>query len=70
MRVELNREKAAALRDGELSPAECERRRQTALDLDLGRHLATARARRWAERNWTPEQEALLGTAPDTALAE
>jgi hypothetical protein len=70
VRAELNRDLAADLRGVELPPAACRRRRRTAIDLDLGRHLAAAQAKRWGGRSWTKLQLVQLGTAPDLDLAK
>jgi hypothetical protein len=70
VRTELNRELAGDLRGGKLSKAACERRRRTAKKLNLGQHLDNALERRWAGKNWTTEQVALLGTQPDADLAK
>jgi hypothetical protein len=70
VRVELNSGLAADLRGGELPPEARRRRRRTAIDLDLGRHLDAARAARWLGQSWTVEQLTQLGTAPDLDLAK
>jgi hypothetical protein len=56
---------AAELRGKELPPEQVERRRQTALDLDLARHLQTGYHGDW----WSDEEVALLGTVPDEEVA-
>jgi hypothetical protein len=57
-------EAGAALRRGQkLSPAEIERRRQTALE------RAFRPGDRWGDLHWTPAQEALLGALPDLEVA-
>jgi hypothetical protein len=48
-----------------LSPQEVERRRQTAVELNLGRHLVTG----YHGPLWTEEETALLGTVPDGEVA-
>jgi hypothetical protein len=44
-------------------------RRAAARRTDLAGLLERAQAKRWAGREWTPEQIALLGTIPDEELA-
>jgi hypothetical protein len=56
---------AAALRGARLPAEECERRRRTALELNLGRTLQLG----YHGPRWTAEQLALLGTAPDAEVA-
>jgi hypothetical protein len=60
-------EKAAASTRGKsLPPEQVERRRRTALELDLGRHLKRARE----ARAWPAWQLELLGTALDEEVAQ
>jgi hypothetical protein len=54
-----------ALADRKLTAEQIERRRRTALELNLARHLRPGYHGPW----WTPEQLALLGTLPDTEVA-
>jgi hypothetical protein len=56
---------AASLRGKRLPPEQVERRRRTALELDLGRNLKRARE----ARAWPAWQLELLGTALDEAVA-
>jgi hypothetical protein len=65
VRKVLNAKTAASLRGKQLPPDQVERRRETALALDLGQHL---RAYDPGDR-WTAEELALLGTMPDAAVA-
>jgi hypothetical protein len=58
--------KAAKARGRPLPPEQVERRRQTALALDLGRNLIRCPN----GRPWTAEELAALGTAPDAELAQ
>src|SRR5262249_39652655 len=59
---------ADALRGKALSPQQVERRRPTAIQLDLGRHLQPC-PRPNGSRPWTDAELALLGTLHDYALA-
>jgi len=68
-RAELDREQAAELQGVRLLKGACDTRRRIAVELDLSRHLVTARAKRWAGHGWTADQLARLGTAPDAELA-
>ena len=56
---------AAASRGVELPPAQVERRRRTARELNLGRNLRPG----WHGRRWTEEEIALLGRLPDAEVA-
>src|SRR5262249_13966340 len=56
---------AASTRGKRLPPEQVERRRRTALELDLGRNLKRARE----ARAWPAWQLELLGTAPDEEVA-
>lgn len=56
---------AGELRGQALPPEQVERRRQTALELNLAEHLQTGFHGLW----WTPEETALLGTMPDAEVA-
>jgi hypothetical protein len=58
--------KAAKARGRPLPPEQVERRRQTAIELDLGRNLRP----RPGGRPWTAEELGDLGTAPDAELAQ
>jgi hypothetical protein len=69
LRLEQNRANVPAANRGTRTPRERRRRRVTALRLDLARHVRAAAAKRWEGRGLTPEQLALLGTAPDAELA-
>src|SRR5438067_4420035 len=65
-----NTAKAHAATRGKRLPRRVVReRRERAKALDLGRHLRAYRDRRRAERPWSNEDVALLGTMPDTRLA-
>jgi hypothetical protein len=57
---------AEAIRGAELSPEAVERRRQTALELGLGRNLQPG----FHGRRWTDAEVALLGTIPDEEVSE
>jgi hypothetical protein len=54
---------AAKLRGQKLSPAEVERRRQTALERGF------RPGDRWGDSHWTPAQQALLGALSDAEVA-
>jgi hypothetical protein len=56
---------ADAVRGVELEPEEIERRRQTALELNLKQHLYPG----YHGPRWTPQELALLGTLPDEEVA-
>jgi len=56
---------AAVLRGQELTPEQVERRRRTAREKNLGRHLVGG----YHGPRWTAEQLALLGTMPDEEVA-
>jgi hypothetical protein len=59
-------EEGASVQRGVKLPAEaCERRRETALDLNLGQHLQPG----YHGPCWTAEELALLGTIPDEEVA-
>jgi hypothetical protein len=59
-------EKGAAVLRGVNLPAEqCERRRQTALDVNLGQHLRPGSH----GPHWAADELALLGTMPDEQVA-
>jgi hypothetical protein len=65
VRKELNAKTAASLRGKKLPADQVERRRQTALALDLVQYL-----RAWDPGgHWTAEEVALLGTLPDAEVA-
>ncbi|HEY1379492.1 MAG TPA: hypothetical protein VGF55_22000 [Gemmataceae bacterium] len=69
-KVELNCDKVAAgIRGIKDSPA-IRRRRGAPIDLNLGRHLAGANAKRRGNQARTAAEGALLGTAPDAAVAK
>jgi hypothetical protein len=53
------------IRGKKLSPAEVERLRRAAMELNLGRHLIEG----YHGPRWTEEQLALLGTIPDEEVA-
>jgi len=57
---------AAEQRGRELPPEQVERRRRTARELNLARHLKTGYHGPW----WTREQLRLVGTEPDEVVAE
>ena len=57
---------AARTRGVRLPPEQVERRRQTALELNLARHLEPAYSR---GPRWSPRELALLGTDDDDAVA-
>jgi hypothetical protein len=57
---------AAELRGKELSPEEVERRRRTALELDLAQYLHKGHHGPW----WTAKELALVGKVPDDEVAE
>ena len=54
------------LRGVELPPEQVERRRQTAIEQNLGRNLVTG----YHGRRWTDEEVAMLGTMPDEEVAQ
>jgi hypothetical protein len=56
---------AAVLRGVKLRAEECERRRRTALELNLGRHLTPG----YHGPRWTEGELALLGRVPDDEVA-
>jgi hypothetical protein len=56
---------AATLRGVPLTPEQVERRRRTALELDLGRHLITG----YHGPRWTEQETALLGRLSDAEVA-
>jgi hypothetical protein len=57
---------ASVTRGKPLGPAEVERRRQTAQQLNLGQHLRPA----IGGPRWTAEQVAMLGVLPDAEVAQ
>src|SRR6516164_1577422 len=57
---------AAEQRGRELPPEQVERRRRTARELNLARHLRTG----YHGPRWTKAQLRLLGTAPDEVVAK
>ena len=57
---------AAQVRGVKLPPEQVERRRRTAAELDLGRHLIAARAKL---PQWTRAELRLLGRLPDDEVA-
>jgi hypothetical protein len=68
LRVDLNEKLANRTRGKKLPPDQVERRRRTARELNLGQHLAVARACR--EGLWTRKELRLLGKMPDAEVAE
>src|SRR6266852_913727 len=56
---------ASKIRGKRLPSEQVERRRHTAIALNLGRHLVTGFHGPW----WTPKELALLGTYPDNVIA-
>jgi hypothetical protein len=59
----------AAVRGQRLPKQAVRDRRRRARELDLAQHLRAYQTRKRAERPWTDELVALLGTMPDTKLA-
>jgi len=58
---------ASAVRGLQLSDEACDLRAKFAKEKDLARFM---KDKRWASKGWTIEQEAMLGTMPDAAVAE
>jgi hypothetical protein len=66
LRNALNAELGAALKGKRLPPEACQRRRQTAEEMNLGQYLWNGSD---TEKRWTAAELALLGTLPDEDLA-
>ena len=56
---------AAISRGQRLTDSECDAMAERSKQLDLARHM---RGKRWGGAGWTAEQEAMLGTMPDSEV--